>query len=536
MTTFVRFTCSIFLCAALLQACGGDSAAPEIPPPTVLALSGDVGSAGDTLYLPFTVPAGVQRIDAAFDAGSPETKLGIGVFDARGTAFGSPGFRGISGEERREFFVAEDGATPGFVAGAIEPGAWTLVVPNFLTSGTAQVQLQLTYGPAAPTPARQPVPEAVIDQPGWYLGDLHVHTVHSSDAFGSGAGLDPAQMAQRAQGLGLHFISLTDHNVTTQSDQLRRDAPSGFLLLGGEEVTTWQSGPGHMTVSGLQSGDWIDWRFRPRSGRYAKTDEWGPDDRPVQSVLERTRELGVYTSVAHPMIWPGFGSDWGFFSDSDSDPQALPDGLEVWNGSESFVLTWGPAALAQWDRELGRQRHVCANGGSDVHGVGGATEVGTPTTAVYAASLSRQDIVAALKACRGYITTSPQGPALLLTAAGPGAQQQMVGGTLYGIAADTAVVSARVVGGEGGVLTLIQNGLPVSITTIAQNDQTVVQEITIGSGGAIRAELRASLLALEPLVLSNPIFLRLGSPPATADVAPDIAHAQATLPGAGASP
>lgn len=521
----------------LLAACDGSDAPGDAAPPagpTVIELSGSVGRAGDTLYLPFEMPPGVQRLDAAFGEGSPDTKIGIGVFDGEGADFAGPGFRGIAGEERREFFVAGGEATPGFVAGPLGPGPWTLVVPNFLSRGTANVKLTLSYAAGGRAPAREAVPETVTDRPGWYFGDLHVHTVHSSDAWSSGAALDPAQMAQRAQARGLHFISLTDHNVTTQNDRLRSASPPGFLLLGGEEVTTWKAGPGHMTASGLQSADWIDWRFRPRLGVYADTAAWGPYDRPVQSVLALTRAMGVYTSAAHPKIWPGFGSDWGFFADSDLDPSALPDGLEVWNGSASFTLSWGPEALKQWDRELGRLRHVCGNGGSDVHGVGGDTEVGKPATVVFASALSRAAVIEALHACRGYMTTDAQGPALMLSGEGPGGQRQLVGGTLYGGPGDTVTVRARITGGDGGTLVWIRNGASAGSERIDGADRTVTRSFAIGDGGAVRAELRASALSSDPLALSNPLFLRIGAASAGGDDSAAIAEADALLPGAAA--
>ncbi|MFC4252797.1 CehA/McbA family metallohydrolase [Sinimarinibacterium flocculans] len=521
--------------AAGLSACGGSegAAADGGPPPepTVLRLEGSVGSAGDTLYLPFELPAGVQRLDATLSEDSPGN-LGLGVFDARGADFGSPGFRGISGAERREVFIADDAATPGFIAGPLAPGPWTLAIPNFLATGKARVEVKLSFGSSAAGAALLPAQELARNTPGWYFGDLHVHTVHSSDAFSSGAALEPAQMAERAQAHGLDFLSLTDHNVTTQNDRLSAAAPPGFLLLGGEEVTTWMSGPGHLTVTGLQSGDWVDWRFRPSLGVFADTAAWSAYDRPVQVVLEQARALGLYSAVAHPMIWPGFGSNWGFFADAETDPAALPDGFEVWNGSADFALTWGPAALRRWDEELARGRHVCGNGGSDVHGVGGEVEVGRPATVVYAPALSRAAITAALRGCRGYMTADPDGPALMLSGAGPDGQQQLVGGTLYGSPGDSVTLSARVTGGEGAVLIWIHNGRSAGRVTLGAADQTVSQDFGIGEGGAVRAELRASALAGEPLALSNPIFLRLGAASSGGDESALIGQAAALLPGA----
>lgn len=518
-------------CSSSVPAPAGGGAAPAVPAPglpepRVLTLSGDVGIPGDTLYLPFDMPAGVERMEAVFDTGSPATKLGLGVFDERGTAFQDVGFRGISGEERREFFIDSDEATLGFTAGPINPGRWTIVVPNFLNfGGTAVVKVTLFGGALSSPPPDIAAPAMVLDQAGWYAGDLHVHTSFSSDAFSSGASLMPDAMAQRAQAAGLDFIALTDHNVTRQNARMPLAAPPGFLLLGGEEVTTWLGGPGHLIVAGLDAGEHIDWRFRPVNGRYQRTATWKPDDEPIQELLAYTRANDIFTTAAHPYVAPGLGSDWSFFPDSDLDINALPDALEVWN--DDFLISSGPLALVQWDLELARNRRLCGNGGSDLHGVDRGIEVGAPTTVVFADALSRDAVVAALRQCRAYITANPTGPALMLSAGLPGGEPQLMGGTVTGAATDLVNVSARVVGGNGAVLTIIQNGLPVLSQTLTQDDETVSQMVLLGTGGGVRAELRPSLGALRPLALSNPVFLRHGTLPAAAD--PRLAAAQALL-------
>lgn len=73
--------------------------------------------------------------------------------------------------------------------------------------------------------------------------------------------------------------------MTRQNARMPLAAPPGFLLLGGEEVTTWLGGPGHLIVAGLDAGEHIDWRFRPVNGRYQRTATWKPDDEPIQELL-----------------------------------------------------------------------------------------------------------------------------------------------------------------------------------------------------------------------------------------------------------
>lgn len=469
---------------------------------------GDLGQVGKNLKLTFSVPKGVNRIDAAFPKGESR-KIGLGLFDQRGSGWQSPGFRGIAGEERKSVFVGTQDATPGFVAGAIKKGTWTAIVPNFLAFGKVSVSITFRFGKQGKLPTTEPVPEVVRDQAGWFKGDLHVHTTFSSDAESSGKGLTPAAMARRAQARGLDFINLSDHNVTTQNDHLRTDSPAGFLLLGGEEVTTWIGGPGHMTAAGLQSGDWLDWRFRPRNGRYANTISWTADDRPVQDAIAKGRSVNAYVAANHPFVAPGFGSDWSFFEDSDQDIAALPDGFEVWN--DNFWLTFSFAAIARWDQEIARNRHVCGNSGSDVHGVGGATEVGSPTTVVWAPQLSRAAIVDGMKRCRMYITDRPSDMRLTLSASTPQGQA-MLGSTISGAATTQVPVTARAENADGKFLYWIRNGEVVWFEVIHGNDFSATRSFAIGSGGGVRAQIHDFPLNYKPRALTNPIFLRQGAP------------------------
>lgn len=504
------------LLLGLLSGCGAGEAPvagsdPGDPPPAepqVLRLSAPVGNGGDLVYLPFEVPAGVRRLEARLLDGSPEN-LGIGVFDPKGKEFLGRGFRGIAGKERRDFFITGDQATLGFVAGPIPAGTWHLVLPNYYASGSAELEVSLHFGTAAATPALQPVPEQLRAQAGWYRGDLHVHSEHSSDAFSSGKSLSPRAMAERAQARGLDFIALTDHNVATQNGRMPEAQPAGFLLLGGGEITTWIAGPGHLIVAGLAAEDFIDWRFRPVHGLWSKPQRgWGEDERQIQLLLDHARARGIYTSAAHPFVAPGFGSNWGYFTDSDLDPAALPDALEVWNND--FFISGGTATLLRWDAELARGRRLCGNGGSDLHGIDSGTEVGTPTTVVYATELSRAAVVAALQACRAYITGAPDGPALLLTASGPDGQQAMMGDWLQAGYGDSAEFTVRVLGGEAGRLILTRGGLPLLSRTVDSADQSFSTRVSLSARGAVRAELWPNALAaplgLGPLALSNPIF------------------------------
>lgn len=506
------------LCLALLLSPLLTALAPVVAqaavPDQVIVQSQRGSGIGTYLYFPFTVPDGVNRITVKITKGSPDAKTGAGLFDERGAAYGSRGFRGIYGEEVNDFYVASDSASRAFVAGPIKPGTWTTVVPLFTvpTPTTITATMTFSFGPQGTPPAVEPVPEVVSPTPGWYRGDLHDHTSFSSDAFGSGSALDPAAFVRKAKGVGLDFVSLTDHNVTAQNDHLAADQPSAFLTLAGEEVTNWFHG--HSTATGLQSGEHFDWRWRPGNLPLDPAHE-----ARVQEYLGKARPLGVYTSVAHPAAAQ---LSWQSFGDAALDPLALPDGLEVWTGQ---FQPDDQASVNLWDDFLRQGRRLAINGGSDIHGMKNATNlrIGTPTTVAYAQSLSRTGIVAALRNGRTYLTDSPTGPELYFTATGPQGQRTYTGGTIYGAETDNVPFSVLVRGGAGNDLRILRDGVVVQTTPITTGAQTVALSQPVLAGGYVRVELAGAptIVPGNPLAsdlgmraMTNPIFLKRGAVPA----------------------
>ncbi len=476
------------------------------PVPQVIELTAVARRRGQYLYRQFSVPVGVNRISVKLKK-KGMGQVGVGLFDERGCDYQSPGFRGVLGQESREFFISADRATPGFRPGAIHPGTWTVMIPVFRawTAMRLTVTLTLAFGPEPNETLPGPEQSVVSPAPGWYKGDMHCHTTHSSDAHHSGSSLTPGEWAAKAQEIGLHWVSLTDHNVTSQNWQLQQDAAeTGVLLLAGEEMTNWFHG--HATVTGLSPGDWIDFRQLPVRMPLGK------GAGRIRDCIMKARSCGAYISAAHPLR---LLVEWRFWDEAKADPEARPDGLEVWTGRFQYD-NW--ESLKLWDRCLCRGWKVWANGGSDIHGMHNEEGFapGQPTTVVYAESLSKAGILAALRQGRSYVARSPEGPELYLTARGPGGQDEMMGGTVYGAADDQVEVSMRAVGGAGKQLVLIRDGKVVMTAAITSNDQTVSVTQMVGGGGYVRAELRgkgeASLLRIWAYrlgmeALTNPIFL-----------------------------
>src|SRR5271169_572099 len=86
-------------------------------------------------YLPFDVPPGVQRIRVSTShenfavAGLARNVLDLGIFGPAGYDLGNAaGFRGWSGGARDGFVISSTHATPGYLAGPIEPGVWAVAL------------------------------------------------------------------------------------------------------------------------------------------------------------------------------------------------------------------------------------------------------------------------------------------------------------------------------------------------------------------------------------------------------------------------
>ncbi|MFF5448712.1 CehA/McbA family metallohydrolase [Streptomyces sp. NPDC012888] len=326
----------------------------------------------------FDVPPGVRRISVAYSfepAKSPSLPgtwsnvLDIGVF-------GPTGFRGWSGSARREFTVSAADATPGYLAGPVQPGRWSVALGPMVSEPggmTWQVHVTLEYGEALPPAALHDVlPTAVPGRgSGWYRGDLHLHTEHSDGR----RTLDG--LVADARAAGLHFIGTSDHNTSATGLTWHGNVPGDLLVMNGEEVTTRH---GHWLAVGLPQGEWVDWRHAPADGTF--------DTR-----VRRVHSLGGLVVAAHPMT-PAVGSLWEFGLDE-------VDAMEIWNGP--WTLDDELNVIA-WHTRLCLGKRLAGLGNSDAHAPGDA--VGRPHNVVRAGALSTTAVLDSLRAGRSYAVES----------------------------------------------------------------------------------------------------------------------------------
>ena len=450
----------------------------EHPEETMITGRFEPGSP-DWIPLEFEVPAGIGSITVEYSYDRPEPPRGlpsnacdIGIFDPER-------FRGYSGGARSWFRLGDTAVTtPGYLAGPIPAGTWQLllapytVVPDGLHY---QVRIRFENGPDGAERTRSYAPtEATGRGRAWYRGDLHTHTVHSDGK------RTLAELATDAHAAGLDFVVSTEHNTNAAHRELGEHAGDDLLILNGEEVTTRN---GHLVAAGLTDDCWVDWRFR------------ATDDR-LRDVLDTIHQQHGLAIAAHPHA-PCLGCQWKF-------GYAGLDAVEVWNGP------WTPddeVSLQQWNSMLVNPdgSWIPAVGSSDSHTE--SDPVGLAQTVVLADRLSREAILAGIRAGRCYVTGSSQ-VELDFTAS---AAEQVYGiGDRLALPEDSPVrIRLSVRGVTEGVVRFVTDEGWAAVLDLPP-EGVVEWTTTPAVSSYVRAEVRTpGPPFFEPMAaFTNPIFLR----------------------------
>ncbi|MFI6864268.1 CehA/McbA family metallohydrolase [Streptomyces sp. NPDC050421] len=447
----------------------------------------------DYVYLPVEVPRGVAEIAVSYayerppvPAGTQGNALDIGVFDERGTELGGPGFRGWSGGARSSFFIRADAATPGYLAGPVRAGTWHIALGPYTVAPEGlpyEVTVTLRLGPAGSTPEPVYPPERAKGRGrAWYRGDCHLHSVHSDGK------RTPAEVAAAARAAGLDFINSSEHNTTSAHGAWGGLWGDDLLVLTGEEVTTRN---GHVLALGTEPGTWVDWRYRARDNRFGH-------------YAGAVRRAGGLVVPAHPHA-TCIGCHWKFgFGEADA--------VEVWNGA---YTPEDEIALAEWDNSLvsaarSSRGWVPAMGNSDAHRE--PDKVGLPQTVVLAEELSRDAVLAGIRAGRSYIAES-SAVSLAFGASGGRGQHAGIGERLRVAGDDTPVtVRLEVTGAPGCTAHFVTDQGTLFTATLPESGTGSAQWRTTPAYAAyVRAEVRhpATVPGLPGalVALTNPVFL-----------------------------
>lgn len=402
----------------------------------------------DFFTLSFEVPEGSAEIEVA------HRSLGDGDILDWGLLAPS-GFRGWGGGNTENAVVGEAAASRSYLAGPIEPGTWQVLVGKAkLVSDAPSYAVDVTVRDA-PTLAAEPLrrPYAEVDLGGgarWYAGDFHVHSLQSGDA---SASLDA--IAAYATGRGLDFVEISDHNTTAALDWLgdAQDRWPAFLFVPGVEITTYA---GHANGIGLT----MDVPF---------TMGWQGIDFAGTATLVDT--AGAVLSINHPVLDLGdvcIGCAW------DHPVPSTLGAFEIATGGwDKAGQLFDELAIAQWDAICDDGPCPAALGGSDDHTAGTGTgpfdsPIGSPTTMVWAESLSPTDLLEGIRAGRTVVKLQgPEDPMIDLTAEG-------------------VVVTATVTGGVGTELHFVVDGEVADEVDVDADPFVFSAEV---SGERVRAEV-----------------------------------------------
>ncbi|WP_107094016.1 MULTISPECIES: CehA/McbA family metallohydrolase [Streptomyces] len=447
----------------------------------------------DFVYLPLEIPSGVREIRVAYTydrpsvpAGTAGNALDIGIFDERGTDLGGRGFRGWSGGARTEFFLRADDATPGYLPGPIRRGTWHIVLGPYTVAPqgmTYEIDVTLVRGEQGAVAAPVHPPRRAKGRGrDWYRGDCHLHSWHSDGR------RTPAEIGALARAAGLDFINTSEHNTHAGHAHWADVAGDDLLVMLGEEVTTRN---GHVVAVGTEPGTFVDWRYRARDNRFGR-------------FARQIRRAGGLVVPAHPHA-TCIGCNWKFgFGEADA--------VEVWNGP---YTPDDEVSLADWDGTLvasvreGRD-WIPAMGGSDAHR--DPDVVGLPQTVVLADDLTREAVLAGIRAGRSYVAES-KNVVLSFTASGGRGEHAGIGERLD-VGPDTPVtVRLEVTGAPRCAVRFVtdQGVLHTSAPLPVTGSGVVEWRTTAAYAAYVRAELRhEAVLAPLPGALAaftNPVFL-----------------------------
>ena len=475
--------------------------APGIAGADPLVIDGTVpNDALDHFFLDFQVPPGTKEIEIKHDDKSGSNILDWGLLDQRG-------YRGWGGGTTEPIVIGEKAASRAYVPGPIVPGTWRVVVGKAkIASKPApyHVEIELRTAPTLPVVPRRPyapVP-ALATETRYYAGDLHVHSLESTDAAPTLA----ANIALAKQ-RGLDFIEISDHNTITQIDffdDLQAAEPS-FLLVPGIEYTTYA---GHANAIGATQ--WVDHKI-------------GQPGVTIDVAADQIAAQGAIFSINHPTLDLDticIGCAWRH---TEIDTTKV-HGVEIESGGYTKTGSlFSASAIAFWEMLLDRGLKVPALGGSDDHHAGVVSSssanpldlespIGSPTTLVRATELSVSGILEGIRKGATVVKldgpTDPMAELEVGTIKGSGAPD-VLGYPGDSLRARSLVLRVRVTGTPrpGETVRFVKNGSALALASVVDSDPFVLETIIDAPAKGedrYRAEVR---LNNDPRTITSYVWL-----------------------------
>lgn len=442
--------------------CGGAAIEPDV----VVSGSFPESLSRSYVMLPFEVPPGTTQVRVKYCYEGGGNTVDLGVWQARDGAapWGDAQFRGWGGSSHPDVALTVQGfsseedyladpklhrpgrTTRGFLPGELPPGTWAAelgvayVVPEAGGTGAAdfRVEIELSDDPAFDDEPYVPTPydeTPASTEPGWYVGDLHVHAEHS--ALGDATMrevFDAAFDPPGAGGADLDFIALSDYVTTSAWPEIGRyqaDYP-GKLVIRSAEIITYQ---GHANQH--RALEYVDHRAGPVHELDTATGELTllRAERPPAEMFAQIEAAGGLAQINHAASCPSSvpycaaacrGCSWDY-----TPAQSGYDKVGAIEGPSGVLIAWGafgPQAVQFWQDRLDEGHRIAVVGVSDSHRAGGGdSPIGGRVTVVYAEQLSEQGVLDAIRAGHTYAKIYASEPDLRFTAEGDGGGSGMMG-------------------------------------------------------------------------------------------------------------
>ena len=449
-----------------------------------IVIDGDVPKDGnDFLYVPFDVPEGTVEVEVKHDDLSADDILDFGIDDPNG-------FRGWGGGNTESAIVGVDAASRSYLPGPMPAGQWNVVIGKaklVTASPKYHVEITLRTQASLPTLARTPYVKAkpIESTARWYAGDFHVHSRESGDARPP---LD--EVANFAASRGLDFVELSDHNTVSQDELIvEAQAKTKVLLIPGIEYTTYA---GHANAIGATT--WVNHRV-------------GDQGATIQQGIDAIHAQGALFSINHPGLDLGsqcIGCAW-----KHAIPDHALDALEIETiGYEPEGKLFHGLAMKLWEELLTKGEHVAAIGGSDDHqagkeaGMGTHSQIGAPTTMVFARELSHDAIVEGIQKGRTVVKLQgPDDPMVEISA------DVALGGDKEDTASDTYVVLRAHVSGAAESVHFVKNGAALGDIPVVGTDFTTELVVDAPKSGEDRYRAEAYVDG-RPRTITSHLFVR----------------------------
>lgn len=364
----------------------------EIFKDSITILKGKVDDRQSMQYgmVGFDVPSGVTSLRISICRTSEkEAQLPVALFDNLGNARIFKASEGFSGEGSEEYVISSTFASNGAIKGPVGEGKWKLILykRRFFEDIVVNISVEAEFGDEiSVTDESYSFMTAVKNNsPGWYKGELHVH---SSESTGR---TSVEQVLATADRYKLDFLALTDHFTASHWARIEDCYKKHDVLpIASMEVS---GDKGHANVHNIKK--WINPLVddNERLSRFL-----GLDEQPSMSTIaDAVHAQGGIFGINHPLSgmvgwhYPKF-------------PMEKCDLIDAWATPDQDVAMLYPTL---WDNYLAQGYRLIGVGSSDSHNPdqeNGPWTFGQIYTNIYADSLSADAIVAGLKRGRVYVS------------------------------------------------------------------------------------------------------------------------------------